>query len=156
MMKILENKLYTAPEVIKEEDYEIDWEKSDVFSLGLTILEASTLEKIEFLKKLSEIDLIDFIEKNVESEYLKKKLTKMIKFDPNSRISFEKLSEELSFNYFTKKLIIESNYIKPDIMNEEEEMKTIIELLKKNEVKQIACLEIYQRQLDFYLIFKKK
>ena len=48
-------KRYMSPELLTREK-NIDWGKSDIFSLGLTILEAVTLKKfIDLEKELNQI-----------------------------------------------------------------------------------------------------
>ena len=90
-----------SPELITREE-NIDWEKSDIFSLGLTILEVVTLKKFvdlekelesitkEKLSKL-EIEYKEIIIKNVKSEFFRNILPKMLKFNPKERISMSEL-----------------------------------------------------------------
>ena len=101
-------KSYMSPELITGKE-NIDWGKSDVFSLGLTILEAITVKKFinlekelesitkENLSKL-EIEFKEIIIKNVKSEFFRKILPKMLEFDPKERISMSELRKMIGLS----------------------------------------------------------
>ena len=82
-----------APEVLSEKIELIDWEKSDVYSLGLTLLQASTLEEIKKLNKLSVKEFDEILKKKVKSEYMRQILKNMIHIDPNKRSTFKELNQ---------------------------------------------------------------
>ena len=83
---------YKSPEVRDELD-KLDWERSDVFSLGITLLEAATLIKASKFEK-NEVERNEFIMKNVTSKYLKYILPKMLKNNFTERITFRELKNE--------------------------------------------------------------
>ena len=85
---------YMAPELSKIQNDKINWEKCDVYSLGMTLLELSSLERIQKLKEMTEEKKLHWIKTNIDSEYLKKILPKMIKNEAKNRASFLQLSEK--------------------------------------------------------------
>ena len=76
-----------SPEVRNKRNV-INWSKSDVYSLGLTLLEAATLFDIGNFYELTEKEVVKLINLEVESSYLKEILPKMLVHNPAERISF--------------------------------------------------------------------
>ena len=82
------DKDYLSPEIIKNSE-DIEYEKSDIYSLGLVLLQIVTLESIETVKS-NKIEFIERLELD-GLEWLGKMLRNMIDDDPEKRIGFNEL-----------------------------------------------------------------
>ena len=90
---IVGSPFYMSPELISGglDNKKIIWAKSDIYSLGITLLETCTLIKIIDLKNFDEAKREDLIEKKVKSPLLKLILPKMLKKSIDQRSSFEEI-----------------------------------------------------------------
>ena len=115
------------------------------FSLGLTLIEAATLEKITDLNNFSEKEkeMRIFIENNVKSSYLKKILPEMMKFDPKFRISFRELNGEEEEGFNENLMQKENDELKLTIIEPASE-KIIIDLGEGNLFKKMNKLDFKQ------------
>lgn len=102
---IIGTQSYMAPEV---SDYSIstsktmkDWVKADIWSLGITITELCLISTRCITFETTEEDIMDLVSENlsqVRNRYgtiLTDLLSNMLKFDPESRIEYEDISDEL-------------------------------------------------------------
>lgn len=99
---------YLAPELQEPEflpiDYEIDYEKADVFSLGLTILQMISLEDVSsFSKRRENHKLLKIVKALDVNDRLKELLERCLAIKPEDRynfVTFCKLFFEGSPNFF--------------------------------------------------------
>ena len=71
--------------------HKFDWEKSDVYSMGITFLEFSTLMDSSEIKTEIIRNNLNSLIKKIKSEYLKEIIPLMIMRNPWERISIEEL-----------------------------------------------------------------
>ena len=137
---------FMAPELLKKNELN---EKSDIYSLGMTILEMITLEipfseiknKEELFNSISEGKLPNALNK-LKEESLREFLMKLIAFNPEERLSADKLLED-SFLKITPE---DNRYIK---------LKAYSKILKpQNNSKKINTSN--KRKINIYNIKTKK
>ncbi|OMJ92241.1 hypothetical protein SteCoe_5010 [Stentor coeruleus] len=97
---------YAAPELISKDcqtrfgikKNSFNFNKSDIYSLGLTIFNMITESGIGSWNRYNDslqYNMDRYIEENIENTLLKESLMKMIKVDPSSRIEFAQLYREI-------------------------------------------------------------
>lgn len=97
---------YAAPELISKDcqtrfgikKNSFNFNKSDIYSLGLTIFNMITESGIGSWNRYNDslqYNMDRYIEENIENAVLKASLMKMIKVDPSSRIEFAQLYREI-------------------------------------------------------------
>ena len=92
-----------SPEFVQSiqfEDVEINLEKSNIFSLGLTFLQVVCLKDEEEIKNMNNQEvgeeLIEEVLSDVNNEKIKKMMKKMLDFDVEKRCSIEDINEMLN------------------------------------------------------------
>ena len=81
-----------APELNNSHN-KIDLGKCYVFSLGMILLELSSLKTISFFNNMTENKIDNYIKENLHSIYVRDIIIKMIREDPKTRSCFTDLAK---------------------------------------------------------------
>ena len=86
---------YFSPE-LENKQKNINWSKSDAYSLGLTLFECLTLKRVSYLRNLSENEIKEELKIVKKSKFLKTIIPLMIEKDKSKRFSFKELMDKIS------------------------------------------------------------